>query len=61
MPHGREVHGQPKKLADVALESRGDLTVGRVVRNGIDIITATTPCKQRRPTPRICVRSSTFR
>jgi acetoacetate decarboxylase len=45
--HGREVHGQPKKLAEPALEFRGDLIVGRVVRNGIDVLTATTPYKQR--------------
>jgi acetoacetate decarboxylase len=46
--HGREVHGQPKKLAQPTLEARGDLIVGRVERNGIDVITATTPYKQRR-------------
>lgn len=46
--HGREVHGQPKKLAQPSLEFRGDLIVGRVERNGIDVITATTPYKHRR-------------
>ena len=45
--HGREVHGQPKKLAEPTLEYRGDLVVGRVARNGIDVLTATTPYKQR--------------
>ncbi len=44
--HGREMHGQPKKLANVSLEFRGDLIVGSVERNGIDIITATLPYKQ---------------
>lgn len=46
--HGREAHGQPKKLALPSLEVRGDLVVGRVERNGIDVLTATTPYKQRR-------------
>ncbi|ODT81712.1 MAG: acetoacetate decarboxylase [Pelagibacterium sp. SCN 64-44] len=45
--HGREVHGQPKKFANPALEFRGDLMVGRVERNGIDVITTTTPYKQK--------------
>ncbi|NAZ37624.1 acetoacetate decarboxylase family protein, partial [Rubellimicrobium sp. CFH 75288] len=37
--HGREIHGQPKKLAEPSIEMRGDLIVGRIVRNGIDIVT----------------------
>jgi acetoacetate decarboxylase len=45
--HGREVHGQPKKLASLKLETRGDLIVGEVERNGISILTATLPYKQR--------------
>lgn len=45
--HGREIHGQPKKYANPSLEFRGDLIVGTVERNGIDIITVTTPYKQR--------------
>jgi acetoacetate decarboxylase len=45
--HGREVHGQPKKLASLKLETRGDLIVGEVERNGIAILTATLPFKQR--------------
>lgn len=49
--HGREVHGQPKKLAEVSLETHGDLVVGRVTRNGIEVLTATLPYKQR-PCPR---------
>ncbi len=44
--HGREVHGQPKKLGTPSLEFRGDLIVGRVERNGIDVITGTLPYKQ---------------
>lgn len=51
LAHGREVHGQPKKLADVAVEVRGDLAVGTVTRNGIDVITATLPYKQRPADP----------
>ncbi len=46
--HGREVHGQPKKQGEPTLEIRGDLTVGLVRRNGIDILTGTLPTKQRR-------------
>ena len=49
--HGREVHGQPKKLGQPALEVRGDLVVGTVARNGIDVITGTMPYKQRRVAP----------
>lgn len=45
--HGREIHGQPKKLGQPALEFRGDLIVGTVVRNGIEVLTGTTPYKQR--------------
>ncbi len=46
--HGREVHGQPKKLGQPTIEHRGDLVVGTVARNGIDIITGTMAYKQRR-------------
>ena len=45
--HGREVHGQPKKLGEPLLEIRGDLTVGIVRRNGIDVLTGTMATKQR--------------
>ena len=49
--HGREVHGQPKNLAKLVLETRGDLIVGEVERNGITILTATTTFKQQRAAP----------
>ncbi|MEO8884180.1 MAG: acetoacetate decarboxylase [Devosia sp.] len=49
--HGREAHGQPKKFADPFMEFRGDLIVAGVVRNGIDVITITTPYKQKRADP----------
>jgi acetoacetate decarboxylase len=49
--HGREVHGQPKKLAGLTLEARSDLIVGEVERNGITILTATFPYKQRAADP----------
>lgn len=49
--HGREVHGQPKKYANPSLEFRGDLIVGKVERNGIDVVTVTTPYKQRQADP----------
>lgn len=45
--HGRETHGQPKKLGKPQLEARGDLFVATVERNGIDVLTATLPYKQR--------------
>lgn len=44
--HGREIHGQPKKLGKPTLEARGDLLVGGVERNGIEVLTATLPYKQ---------------
>jgi acetoacetate decarboxylase len=44
---GREVHGQPKKLARVTLETRGDLTVGVLERNGIDVAVVTAPYKSQ--------------
>lgn len=46
--HGREVHGQPKKLGRPSVTVDGDLVVGRVARNGIDVLTATTPYKRQR-------------
>ena len=46
--HGREIHGQPKKLANPKIEFRGDLIVGSLERNGIDILTGTMPYKQDR-------------
>jgi acetoacetate decarboxylase len=44
--HGREVHGQPKKLGQPSIDFRGDLIVRGVARNGIDVITGTLPYKQ---------------
>jgi acetoacetate decarboxylase len=41
MAGGREFHGQPKRIAEVTLEVIGDLHVGRVRHNGIDIFTGT--------------------
>lgn len=46
--HGREMHGQPKKLGLPKLEHRGDLVVGSVERNGIEILTGTLAYKQHR-------------
>jgi acetoacetate decarboxylase len=43
---GREAYGQPKKLGTVTLAPNGDLLVGRVARNGIDVATATMTWKQ---------------
>jgi acetoacetate decarboxylase len=44
---GREVQGQPKRAAIVDFQVRGDLVVGTVVANGIDVLTGTLPYKQR--------------
>jgi acetoacetate decarboxylase len=49
--HGREIHGQPKKYAHPSLEARGDLLVGKVERNGIDVLTGTLAYKQTRADP----------
>jgi hypothetical protein len=38
---GREAYGQPKKAGQVCPGGRGDLPVGTVARNGIDVATAT--------------------
>ena len=43
---GRELYGQPKKAGQVTLAPDGDLLVGRVARNGIDLATATLVWKQ---------------
>jgi acetoacetate decarboxylase len=44
---GREIYGQPKKNGEIELGSVGDLLVGRLWRNGIDVLTATMPYKQQ--------------
>jgi acetoacetate decarboxylase len=44
---GREIYGQPKKSGQIELGPEGDLLVGRLSRNGIDVLTATTPYKQQ--------------
>jgi acetoacetate decarboxylase len=46
--HGREIHGQPKKLGHPRIEFRGDLIVATLERNGIDVVTGTMPYKQVR-------------
>ena len=46
--HGREVHGQPKKLGQPKIEFRGDLIVACLERNGIDCVTGTMPYKHSR-------------
>ena len=51
--HGREVHGQPKKLAAPWMEFRGDLIAAGVVRNGIEVITGTMAYKQRAADPAV--------
>ena len=48
MAGGREFHGQPKRIAEVTLETVGDLHIGRVRHNGIDIFTGT---MQYKPAP----------
>ncbi len=48
---GREHYGQPKKQGTVTLGPRGDLLVGVVERNGIDVLTATMCWKQEPADP----------
>lgn len=45
---GREIYGQPKKHGTIELGPDGDLLVGRLTRNAIDVVTVTMPYKQRR-------------
>jgi acetoacetate decarboxylase len=59
--HGREVHGQPKKMATLKLETRGDLIVAEVERNGITILTGAVPYKQRAAQPEEMRRHFDFR
>ena len=44
---GREVQGQAKRLAALKLETRGDLVVGTVTANDIDVLTGTLPYQAR--------------
>lgn len=57
---GREIYGQPKKSGVISLEPAGDLLVGRVQRNGIDILTATMPYKQEQGTAADLERHAAF-
>ncbi len=45
--HGREIHGQPKKMGNPKIEYRGDLIVGTLERNSIDVVTGTMAYKQQ--------------
>lgn len=47
---GREVHGQPKKWGNPKVDFRGDLIVGTMERNDIEVITGTMAYKQNRGT-----------
>ncbi len=47
---GREVHGQPKKWGNPKIEVHGDLIVGTMERNGIEVIKGTMAYKQKRGT-----------
>jgi acetoacetate decarboxylase len=47
MAGGRELHGQPKRIATVQVETVGDLHVGRVIQNGFEIFTGTLQYKAR--------------
>ena len=58
---GREIYGQPKKEGRIELGPVGDLLVGRLWRNGIDVVTATTPYKQRAASAEDLERHAAFR
>ena len=60
-PAGREIYGQPKKAAEIELGASADLLVGRVRRRRIDLLTATTPYKQRPATATDLERHASFR
>ena len=45
---GREVHGQPKKFARPRLRRKGDIWLGQVVRNGVEVVSATMAYKRAR-------------
>jgi len=48
LTHGREVHGQPKRLASVETRLDQDLVVATIRRNGIDVATLTSSYKRER-------------
>ena len=48
LAQGRAVHGQPKKWGNPRVEFRGDLIVGILERNGIDVVTGTMGYKHQR-------------
>lgn len=50
LAQGREIHGQPKKWGNPRVEFRGDLMVGIVERNGLDVVTGTMVYKHSRST-----------
>lgn len=58
---GREIYGQPKKAGTIELGPQGDLLVGRVRRNAIDVLTATMPYKQVAASPDDLERHAGFR
>lgn len=43
---GREIYGQPKKGGDPHIEVNGDLIIGRINRNGMNVVTGTMAYKQ---------------
>jgi len=45
---GREIYGQPKKSGNPSISFVDDLIVGKVERNGIDVLTGTMAYKQRK-------------
>ena len=45
---GREVHGQPKKFARPRLRRKGDIWLAQIVRNGVEVATATMAYKHSR-------------
>lgn len=48
LAQGRSIHGQPKKWGNPRVEFRGDLIVGILERNGIDVVTGTMGYKHHR-------------
>jgi acetoacetate decarboxylase len=58
---GREIYGQPKKHGEIDLEPDGDVLVGRLRRNGDEVLRARTPYKETEGGPEDLERHASFR
>jgi acetoacetate decarboxylase len=58
---GREIYGQPKKHGEIELRAEGGTLVGRLGRDGSNILTVQMPLKDTRATPEDLERHGSFR